>query len=266
MFVVNVLCYLLFNSIDQTEVLQFENFDLDSIKTPVNTRRSQELLVLSQYDKKETEFLVDGFTSGSSIGYNEPEDVKLTSPNLKFREVGNDVILWNKVMKEVKENRYAGPFKEIPFNSYIQSPIGLVPKDNGKDTRLIFHLSYPRGKGLSVNENTPPELCKVKYPDFHEAIQLCIVEGRGCHIAKSDMKSAFRNLGIKKKYWKFLIMKAKSPLDGKIYYFVDKCLPLVHPFLVHISRDLAMLLLILYSGRLRKVWSTTWMTTYLLLI
>ena len=48
-------------------------------------------------------------------------------------------------MKEVKEGRYAGPFESIPFDSYIQSPIGLVPKDGGKDTRLIFHLSYIRG-------------------------------------------------------------------------------------------------------------------------
>ena len=39
------------------------------------------------------------------------------------------------------------------------------------------------------------------------------------------MKSAFRNLGIKRKHWKFLVMKAKCPLDGKFYYFVDKCLP-----------------------------------------
>ena len=100
-----------------------------------------------------------------------------------------------------------------------------MPKDGGKDTRLIFHLSYPRGKGTSVNANTPVELCKISYPDFNEAIQLCIQEGRACHISKSDMKSAFRNLGIKRKHWKYLIMKAKSPKDGKMYYFVDKCLP-----------------------------------------
>ena len=39
------------------------------------------------------------------------------------------------------------------------------------------------------------------------------------------MKSAFRNLGIKKEHWKFLVMKAVSPIDGKTCYFVDKCLP-----------------------------------------
>ena len=209
----------------QKEVLVFENFDLESIKTPVNVEVFNQLLQESRYNTEETEFLIDGFRNGFSIGYSGPEDVKITSPNLKFREVGNPITLWNKVMKEVKEKRYAGPFEEIPFDTFIQSPIGLVPKDGGKDTRLIFHLSYPRGKGSSVNANTPLDLCKVQYPDFNEAVQLCIKEGKSCSIAKSDMKSAFRNLGIMKKHWRFLIMKAVSPIDGKTYYFVDKCLP-----------------------------------------
>ena len=149
----------------------------------------------------------------------------IKSPNLKFREVGDPVTLWNKVIKEVKEKRYASPFKTIPFENYIQSPIGLVPKDGGKDTRLIFHLSYPRKGESSVNSNTPKELCTVQYPDFLEAIQLCLQQGKGCKIAKSDMKSAFRNLGIKPQHWKYLIMKAVNPMDGQTYYFVDKCLP-----------------------------------------
>ena len=211
--------------VHSSEVMQYENMDLDSIVTPVNVKRLAELLQLSKYDKNESQFLLDGFKNGFSIGYSGPEDVQIKSPNLKFRQVGDEVILWNKVMKEVKLKRYAGPFETIPFKSFIQSPIGLVPKDGGKDTRLIFHLSYPRNGSTSVNDNTPVELCSVQYPDFNDAIQLCMREGKGCFIAKSDMKSAFRNLGIKKKHWKFLVMKAKSPLDGKIYYFVDKCLP-----------------------------------------
>ena len=82
------------------EVLQFKNFDLDKIKTPVNVEVFKELLDLSGYDKAETEFLIDGFKNGFSIGYNGPEDVKINSPNLKFREVGDPITLWNKVMKE----------------------------------------------------------------------------------------------------------------------------------------------------------------------
>ena len=146
----------------------------------MDVEKLQQLLELSNYDKEETKFLINGFTNGFTIGYTGPQNVKLKSPNLKFREVGNSTILWNKVMKEVKEKRYAGPFEEIPFENYIQSPIGLVPKDGGKDTRLIFHLSYSRGKNISVNANTPKEWCKVEYPDFNQAIQLCIQAGTGC--------------------------------------------------------------------------------------
>ena len=207
------------------DVSYFENFDLDNMITPVNVRRLDELLSESGYDQKKKQFLVDGFTNGFSIGYDGPPDVKQTAPNLKFRGVGNKTELWNKVMKEVKLKRYAGPFKEIPFEHFIQSPIGLVPKDGGKSTRLIFHLSYPRGRRCSVNQNTPRELCKVQYPEFDAAVHLCIQAGIGCKLAKSDMTSAFRNLGIKKEHWYLLIMKAESPIDGKIYYSVDKCLP-----------------------------------------
>ena len=122
--------------------------------------------------------MVDSFRNGFDIGYEGSEDVKITSPNLKFR-VGDETILWNKVMKEIKAGRYAGPFKKIPFSDhYIQSPIGLVDKDNGKDTRLIFHLSYPRRGGTSVNENTPEHKCSVCYPKFDQAIQICLREGK----------------------------------------------------------------------------------------
>ena len=74
----------------------------------------------------------------------------LNARNLKLN-VGSKTELWNKVMKEVKEKRYAGPYHKIPFEYYIQSPIGLVPKDHGKSTRLIFHLSYPRLSGHRSN-------------------------------------------------------------------------------------------------------------------
>ena len=206
------------------EILYFENFDLENVITPVDSKKLHELLLTAGYDKTKTEFLVNGFNEGFSIGYNGNEDVQLTAPNLKLT-IGDHIELWNKVMKEVKEKRYAGPYEKIPFDKYIQSPIGLVPKDNGKKTRLIFHLSYPKGGSTSLNANTSKDECRVKYCEFDQAVRRCIEEGVGCAIAKSDMSSAFRHLGIKKKHWPYLIMKAVSPLDGKTYYFVDKCLP-----------------------------------------
>ena len=83
--------------------------------------------------------MLDGFTNGFDIGYRGPLIRQSKSQNIPFT-VGNKVILWNKIMKEVKAGGYAGPFEEIPFENFIQSPVGLVPK-KGDKTRLIFHLS-----------------------------------------------------------------------------------------------------------------------------
>ena len=149
----------------------------------------------------------------------------MTSRNLRLNGLGTKETLWNKIMKEVGLKRYAGPFRQIPFKNYIQSPIGLVPKDNGKSVRLIFHLSHPRSEGMSVNANTPKEKSTVVYLDFSKAIELCLKAGKACKMSKSDFSLAFRHLGIRPEDWKYLIMKAESPIDGKIYYFIDKCLP-----------------------------------------
>ena len=135
-----------------------ENFDLMNIVTPVDVDMLEKLLNESGYDAGKSAFLVKGFKDGFDLGYRGSEKIKLTSHNLKFH-IASEVELWNKVMKEVGKKRYAGPFESIPFDDfYIQSPIGLVPKDNGKSTRLIFHLSYPRDDSkTSVNANIPKE-------------------------------------------------------------------------------------------------------------
>ena len=207
----------------------YENFDLDSIVTPVNADILIELLIEAQYNSEKCEFLVQSFKQGFTLGYTRKEKVQIKSNNLKF-VIGDEIDLWNKVMKEVRLKRYAGPFKQLPYDDdYIQSPVGLVPKDDGRDMHLIFHLSHPRvAKGKcssSVNANTPEHLCKVKYPDFNEAVLRCIQEGKNCKLAKSDNRSAFCNLGILHDQWRYLILKARNPIDGKWYFFVDKCLP-----------------------------------------
>ena len=151
------------------EALYFKNLDLNNVVSPVNADILETLLMEANYDRGKTEILVKGFREGFSIGYTGDENVKLTAPNLTLH-VGSQTELWNKVLKEVKLNRFAGPFQDIPFENYIQSPIGLVPKDNRTKMRLIFHLSYPKLGNTSVNANTPHELCTVTYCEFDQAI------------------------------------------------------------------------------------------------
>ena len=152
----------------------FENFNLSSVQTPVDYYKLEQLLRKTNYDRRESEWLVDSFEHGFELGYEGDREVRKYSPNLKLR-IGSERELWNKVMKEVKLKRYAGPFKEVPFDHFIQSPIGLLPKDQGKSTRLICHLSYPRN-GSSVNSETPADKCSVNYPSFDDAVQLCVDE------------------------------------------------------------------------------------------
>ena len=219
----------------------FENFYIENIQTPVDVDKYEQLLIETKYDPTKTEALVNGFREGFSLEYDgQKENIRRMSNNLPLR-VGSELELWNKVMKEVKNKRFAGPYleKDIPFKNFIQSPIGLVEKDGGKDTRLIFHLSYPKD-GNSVNYGTPQELCKVEYPSFEDAVVMClkkikelnqVKDTKGIHLAetistaKSDMGSAFRNLGMKIQDFPWLMMKAKNPLDGLWYFFIDKCLP-----------------------------------------
>ena len=132
-------------------------------------------------------------------------------------------------MKEVELGRYAGPFESIPFETFIQSPIGLVPKAGNK-TRLIFHLSFDfeQSGHQSVNHHTPREKCTVKYPDIDYVIQLSFLWGgatRQVFYAKTDVQTAFHLAPLKKSCWRWLIMMAQHPITKVTYYFVDKCLP-----------------------------------------
>ena len=61
------------------------------------------------------------------MGYTGPAKIRQYSQNLKLR-VGSKIQLWNKIMKEVKLKWYAGPYDKPPFDNFIQSPVGLVPK------------------------------------------------------------------------------------------------------------------------------------------
>ena len=208
-----------------------ENFDLTTLVTPIDVSQLKNLLQLSNYPKEDADIVIDGFENGFSIGYNGPTLRQDKSENIPFT-VGDKFDLWDKLMKEVKLGRVAGPFKEIPYRNFMQSPIGLVPKAGNK-TRLIFHLSYEFKSGLgSLNANTPKELCSVKYQDLDQAIKGCLellrTSTNGSKVlfySKSDLVSAFRILPLRIQDSKWLLMKAKDPITGITYLFVERNLP-----------------------------------------
>ena len=209
---------------------EVSNLNLQDIVTPIDVKAFKKLLVQSGYNPVKSKFLVHGFTRGFDVGYRGPQQRRSHSNNLPFM-VGSPSILWQKLLKEVQLGRVAGPFKHIPFEFFMQSPIGLVPKDDGKQTRLIFHLSYQFHDGLgSLNSNTPDHLCTVKYKDLDRAVKLILkMAGKSpqgvVYLSKTDVKSAFRLVPLSIECRKWLVMKARNPVSGEWAYFVDKCLP-----------------------------------------
>ena len=138
--------------------------------------------------------------------------------------------MWNKMIKEVKTGRVAGPYKQPPYDYFVQSPVGLVPKAGNK-TRLIFHLSYEfeTGEG-SINSWIPEDVCSVKYNDLDHAIQNCLelVKRTGIKsifYSKSDLMSAFRGLPILIRHRKYLLMAIFHPITKEKFFFVEKNLP-----------------------------------------
>ena len=115
-------------------------------------------------------------------------------------------------------NRLSGPFTSPPFNPFIISPIGLIPKKDSGDFRLIHDLSTP--KGNSVNDFVDPTEATVKYETFDDFVRLLLQLPKGALMAKADIKSAFRILPVSPSdYWKLGIFWDNN------YYF-DKRLPM----------------------------------------
>ena len=218
----------MFLSLHLILVQQYENLDLEMTITPLNINKYEYLLKASGYNPEESQFLLNGFHHGFDFGYSGVENRQSYADNIPF-SVGDEVEMWNKIMKEVKAKRVAGPFKDVPFTNFIQSPIGLVPKAGNK-TRLIFHLSFSfednEGKVIgSMNSCTPRELCSVKYNDLDSVIACCLWiskeadlmnETSTIFLGKTDLTSAFRVLPMKIKCFWWLVFKAKDPVDGKI--------------------------------------------------
>ena len=221
------------DSSDKELVDNYTCYNLSGIVTLINAQVLEQMLIESNYDKTKTNKLVQGFTNGFDLGYRGPLQRQDTSANLPFR-VGTPVDMWNKIMKEVKLGRYAGPYEKVPYESYVQSPIGLVPKTGGK-TRLIFHLSYDFKSHKSINYYTPDEICSVKYKEIDHAIATCLkmhtmagqvfTEFKGVWFSKTDAVSAFRVVPSKPCQHFLFVIKVTNPENKKTYFFIDKCLP-----------------------------------------
>ena len=83
---------------------------------------------------------------------------------------------------------------------------------------MIHHLSYP--KGSSVNDGISPGHTSVSYAAIADAIRHIKAAGRGCYLAKTDVKTFFRIILIRPLDYRLLGMRWRN-----LYYY-DRCMPM----------------------------------------
>ena len=171
---------------------------------------------LKGYDSGERKYLVEGFRSGFQIAF-QGEARNCSGKNLKSA-IDNPHVVEAKLNKELEAERIAGPFKAPPFGSFHVSPLGIVPKKEEGQFRVIHHLSFP--EGASVNDGIPKVMTTVRYTSIQEAVEAIVSIKGNCFLAKTDIESAFRIVPINPKHYALLGMRW-----GDNFYF-DRCLPM----------------------------------------
>ena len=173
---------------------------------------------LQGYHEVKRRFLYLGLNYGFKLHYHGPKISKYHENHKSATTQPTEVA--RKLQKEIEKGRIEGPFSTPPFDPFIISPIGIVPKKDSGKFRMIHDLSYPKNLDTSVNAHIPKEYCAVKYEDFDFVADLIVKNGRGCYIGKVDIESAFRIVPIHPSDYWLLGLK----FQGHIYF--DKRLPM----------------------------------------
>lgn len=184
-----------------------------TIRTPVIVNTYAKYL--QGYNSTLYHFLIQGFQVGFRIPFQGDRQFRL-SRNLPSL-LGKEDILQQKIEQEIKAGRVAGPYDDPPFKNLQVSPLGLVPKKQPNEFRLIHHLSYPQGS--SINDKIPHDFCTVKYQSIQDAIIALKEIGVGALIAKTDLENAYKQIPIHSDDFELLGFR----VNEKFYF--DKTLP-----------------------------------------
>ena len=187
--------------------------ELQRAHTPLRSSTFEQEL-RNHPDKAWTSWLLAGIDNGVSTGYNGPR-FPHTARNLASARKHPDIID-TELAKEIAAGRILGPFSECPLTNLRTSGMGAVAKKNGK-WRVIMHLSALEGS--SINDFIDKGDFPIHYATVDDAVAMVSRYGKGCIMAKIDLKAAFRMVPIAAEEWDLLGLHWK----GK--YYIDTCLP-----------------------------------------
>lgn len=165
-------------------------------------------------DREKVEYVIRGLRFGFDLGYRGV--VWETRPRNLLNTIEFHDGVTRAINKEIERGHTSGPFVDPPFHVVHVSPLGAVAKPDGS-VRLILDLSSPRG--FSINEGIDKEEFSCTYSHFDSAVEIVRQLGRGCYMAKIDIKHAFRLCPVRPDQWPLICFR----WEGK--YYVDTRLP-----------------------------------------
>ena len=159
---------------------------------------------LQSYDPLLRASLYLGFTKGFDVGFRGHVNSKSEITNLKSCNLSPEAV--SKFLNsEVSLGRMAGPFSKPPFEYFQVSPIGLVPKKDSDNFRLIMDLSSPSGS--SINDFIHDIFSQVTYSSIADAVKLVVQCGPGAFLSKTDLADAFRLLPLAEDQYNLSLVK-----------------------------------------------------------
>ena len=161
--------------------------------TPVKVANWREFLA-THPDQEYAAYIQLGFLYGFRIGFDQ------SSVSLRSSMQNHPSARENKaaVRDYIKVERYAGrlvgPFPGSDPPDVHISPIGLVPKSEPGQWRMIVDLSCPFGH--SINDGVSSALSSLSYSSVDHVVNLILSLGKGTHLGKVDLKHAYRQIPV----------------------------------------------------------------------
>ena len=136
--------------------------------------------------------LLQGFREGFRLNFKGSFNEHI--PRNHLSALHNPTYVDAKLQKELDYRHVSGPYDHPPFSPMFFSPIGLIPKKDPGQFRMIHDLSFP--KINSVNSNIPDQYKTVQYEGFDHFAKLLLELPPCALVAKADIRSAFRIIPI----------------------------------------------------------------------
>ena len=203
---------------------QFQNVILQA-QSPLNLDSFQHYLACHP-DRQWSQSLWWGICKGVDIGF-QGERKTIWSGNWKS-VVDNGSMVSDYLTTEVALGRKAGPFNQLPFSTYIGSPMGIVIKKCTDSVKyhIIYDLSWPPRD--SVNDHIDPDLYCCIYTSFNQAAYLIKKQRVGTLMAKLDLANASKHILVHPEDWPLLCSSwDTTQADGLVirWYYVSLFLP-----------------------------------------